>query len=860
MLAELVGILTGMLSDECINVLKQPIEKMLDERRLRLELTAAVKRAEERFAREYQIVDAELTDVLVKQTRFADIPSVQIALREMLTHPFYNPKPSVEVLKLSFNDVLPMRLDRERVDTAVTAFLHCLGEEVLSVTQLQPIYSLAFQKVSAESNRVTANNTTIMVGNTAVIAESLQNLHKDLQQAITRPVLPSPEQAEEPLSVRHNLPQRTYTQFVGRGDELQKLTQLMRPSSRHFLVTLDGIGGVGKSALALELAYRYRENYDTLPQQERFDAIVWVSAKRTLLDASGIKKRQQAFSTLADLYREIATVMGQLSLVQVDMEHRRRLMEHILTTKRVLLIVDNLETVDEEEDVSTFLRELPEPTKAIVTTRRRIDVAYQIRLSGMPHRDALELIKLEVIQRNVELPLDAAEDLYKRTGGIPLAMVWSIALMSMGGTVKSVLRRLGSGQSDIAHFCFTESVERIKRRDSYRLLLTLSLFDASVSRKWLGDIAGLGDDEIGRDEGLAELLQLSLVNQEGDRFALLPLTRIFAHSELELQPSLEQELRERWIQYLIEFAKPYGDLYWLQYQRYQNPNEGIHLVTLVSWCQSVARLDILLKIFPALAFYYDLKGQWADILSVGQIALEHARLTGNLRSAVYIETHALCEILSQQGRFEEAENYISDSLKVAEQLNDISLQVDVLVSYSTHSRRRNMLDKAEEYCNRALQLAAESGDPHRIYWVAYIDYELGKLARDRGQLSLAQQHLTAARDVFRYDESEPWFNMELAWGIYSNLGVIEQQLDNLDTAEQIYLQCLAFFKDQGSRGNMITCLTRLAILKEQLGDPVAALEYTKEALLWSRRLDMALERRQSEELYHRLTNGDSQTA
>jgi hypothetical protein len=59
---------------------------------------------------------------------------------------------------------------------------------------------------------------------------------------------------------------------------------------------------------------------------------------------------------------------------------------------------------------------------------------------------------------------------------------------------------------------------------------------------------------------------------------------------------------------------------------------------------------------------------------------------------------------------------------------------------------------------------------------------------------------------------------------------------------------------------MITCLTRLAILKEQLGDPVAALEYTKEALLWSRRLDMALERRQSEELYHRLTKGDSQTA
>jgi len=48
---------------------------------------------------------------------------------------------------------------------------------------------------------------------------------------------------------RHNLTLRTSTQFVGREAELQKLTQLLLdyPRSRHFLVTLDGIRGVGKS-------------------------------------------------------------------------------------------------------------------------------------------------------------------------------------------------------------------------------------------------------------------------------------------------------------------------------------------------------------------------------------------------------------------------------------------------------------------------------------------------------------------------------------------------------------------------------------------------------------------------------------
>ncbi len=51
------------------------------------------------------------------------------------------------------------------------------------------------------------------------------------------------------LFPRHNLPQRTSTHFVGREAELQKLTQLLLPypRSRHFLVRLDGISGVGKS-------------------------------------------------------------------------------------------------------------------------------------------------------------------------------------------------------------------------------------------------------------------------------------------------------------------------------------------------------------------------------------------------------------------------------------------------------------------------------------------------------------------------------------------------------------------------------------------------------------------------------------
>src|SRR5215218_4640795 len=82
---------------------------------------------------------------------------------------------------------------------------------------------------------------------------------------------------------RHNLPQRDYEQFVGRQKELAEARRLLQPypKSRAYVITIDGIGGIGKSALALEAAYTYRDQYASLPEAERFEAIVWVSAKRS---------------------------------------------------------------------------------------------------------------------------------------------------------------------------------------------------------------------------------------------------------------------------------------------------------------------------------------------------------------------------------------------------------------------------------------------------------------------------------------------------------------------------------------------------------------------------------------------------
>lgn len=343
---------------------------------------------------------------------------------------------------------------------------------------------------------------------------------------------------KEPPSVLHNLPQPDYVSFIGRKEELQRLRSLLHPQDRIWTIVIDGIGGIGKSALALEIAHHYLRNFTALPDEERFAAIIWTSAKATTLTADGIVARQQITSTIDDVYKAIATTLNEDAIAQAHVEDQDRLIRRALTRQRTLLIIDNLETLDDLR-VNAFIRELPAPTKCIITTRRRIDVADPVRLVGMPHDDALLLIGQECAKKGVQLTVEQGDLLYKRTGGVPLAIVWSIAQMGYGYDANSVLRRLGDAKGDIARYCFAGSLAQIQGKPAYDLLICMSLSRATATQEYLSYVADL--PEMDCIEGLVELEKLSLVNRQrnqqgGVYFDILPLVREYAISSVDHIP------------------------------------------------------------------------------------------------------------------------------------------------------------------------------------------------------------------------------------------------------------------------------------------------------------------------------------
>lgn len=343
---------------------------------------------------------------------------------------------------------------------------------------------------------------------------------------------------ESDNKILHNLPQPDYVNFVGRKDELERLRSLLHPQDRVWAVVIDGIGGIGKSALALEVAYRYLNEYEFIPKAERFEAIIWVSAKISSLTAEGIQIRYQATNTIIEIYKEIAVVFGEDNIYRNTLSEQNFLIRRALSQQRTLLIIDNFETIDDER-VNSFIRELPIPTKCIVTTRYRIDIADSIRLSAMSRDDATTLIKQECYKKLVRLSGDQINLLYNRTAGVPLAVVWSIAQISYHGfNIEKVLKNLGNAKGDIARYCFESAIQQIQDKPAYKLLVCISLalnpLYSQISRDAIGYIADFSD--LDRDEGLAILERLSLINRKVSQyetasyFSILPLVREYLFS------------------------------------------------------------------------------------------------------------------------------------------------------------------------------------------------------------------------------------------------------------------------------------------------------------------------------------------
>ena len=358
----------------------------------------------------------------------------------------------------------------------------------------------------------------------------LRDVHQQILESDRAEVVsalpPSSPPTREMRSAPTNLPRRP-SRLIGRDQEILGVNKALAQGP---LVTLTGVGGVGKTTLALEVAERSRD---------RFADGVWLCELAPLSDGAAVG--HAVASALLVHEKQGLGIEGTV----VD----------FLRTRELLLVVDNCEHVLDAsaQFVDRITRECPH-VSVIATSREALGNAGErvFPVPPLPEGAAAELFadRAKASRPDFDLdnePVGAVAEICRRLDGIPLAIELAAARMRMMSSL-DVARRLDrlrvlSGGARGAHPRQQSVAATIDW--SYRLLAEgeqalfdrLSVFAGGFELEAAHGVCA--DDDVGEDdtlELLAGLVDKSMVIVRGGigatRYDVLETLRAYGRDRL----------------------------------------------------------------------------------------------------------------------------------------------------------------------------------------------------------------------------------------------------------------------------------------------------------------------------------------
>lgn len=467
---------------------------------------------------------------------------------------------------------------------------------------------------------------------------------------------------QRPPRIFSNLPGPSCQKFVMRQELYREILERLQAQSP--AVVLVGLAGSGKTTLALEIArVCVSRGSDSIDAAGRvvFDAGVWVS-----------DKDHQGKTNLRTVLETIATALDFPELTRLDRERLKHEVGQILRGRRVLLVIDNLETIGDPQ-LLDWLCLLPEGSKALVTTRvfpqpfeNRGPIKVEVgRLSELESHEFIAVASQA--QRLVKPPDPATQrQLIEATGGNPLAIQMLLSLMRASGQPLAKVLELSRETRGRDIGALIQAHWSLLELEARRVLAALTLFSPGATDEALREVAGVTLEtyvSVITTLESAALIETTADTADGagpQRRSLHPLVRQFTAVRLAEDDTLAVELAARRTAWAVDYARAYGGF---------RPNQPEALAAIgaeepnlwETWSAAARDGDdhLVVELAHLLEYFYYTRARWQRNRELYQSLIVSARRRGD--PADLVNALALyIQLMSRQGQPEAAQEQLSE--------------------------------------------------------------------------------------------------------------------------------------------------------------------------------------------------------
>lgn len=541
--------------------------------------------------------------------------------------------------------------------------------------------------------------------------------------------------------------------FVGRRQLLNRIIELCRTEPVAPRISLEGMGGIGKTATAVAATIE-------LVQEGHF------ADGQFFIDLNGFSD-SEAVKPIDALAFLLAPLLRDNERLPESVEHRAALWRERTLGKQLIVVLDNAKSASQVAPLITG----PDGPTIVITTRARSEFPNFVEFSvdEMSPGDALSLVRCF----STDVADDDARDLVDIVGYHPLAIEVAMGrLRARGEQPRELINiiaaeplealNIGARAERVVEVVLERSLSELSPSEALRWA-SLSILPGSF-RAWCTDAIW----QMSSQNDLELFRNLNLLKRSDDRYSLHDLLRALGKSKLKTS--------ER-IGFWRHLAKATTDQLTKLNSEYQQGGERVS--------PALAELDREIPVIRKSVL-------WAS---------DHAEVAEEAYYAITSIPNQM-HILHLRLTTDESIAWLKAGLSAAESVEDRQATMHLAGNLGIMFRRDQLFDRSEQMLIQSLDAATQAGD---CLQEAKQLGNLGLLYRDVGKLELAASQLKESVRIFTKLGDRAGIARNLG-----NLGSVHSLSGALNEAEQCLREAIDI-------GNRVGDVAGVAIDRNELG-------------------------------------------